>query len=294
MLEQVCTIFSLLPAALGLFLWMSAASEFKIVLFFEWLLFCFHTLSLPCFHILLMHSRHTLCFKLHVHGRIHFYRWPPAMLPWTRSYAAYLFKQNMRHTFSNRTFSNLVERIYARCTYMTSVSRINSLLYGTFSASGGSTNVITAGRSPSPDEEVYPSRSSSPPNTSSTDGEVDQRAANTTFPSPSHMPLRPVPLLAPSTFKDAFSSSLSTDHKSRTERYINAYHVSALVSPVRRPRQLLHSHRFKRFSPNKTSSNKLGSWSTTQKKQQTYSKRKQLESPKVKKEAQESLVRVTR
>jgi len=48
-LKQWYTTLSLLPSALRIFLWITAASEFQM-LFFALRLFCFHTLSLPCFH----------------------------------------------------------------------------------------------------------------------------------------------------------------------------------------------------------------------------------------------------
>jgi len=45
-----CTTFLLLPAASRLFLWNTAASQFKIFFFFAFLQFCFNTLSLTHFH----------------------------------------------------------------------------------------------------------------------------------------------------------------------------------------------------------------------------------------------------
>ena len=75
---------------ISLFLWVTAASEFQIFLFFELLLFCFHALNLACFHtsvwppfyrilnphtgkeFMLTHGRHNLYFKSHLHGCISF------------------------------------------------------------------------------------------------------------------------------------------------------------------------------------------------------------------------------
>ena len=79
-LNQACTTFSLLPAALRLLLWITAASDFKLFLFYGLLLFFFDTLSLACFHtsawpsfyykvpwssrwkVLLIHGRHNVFF----------------------------------------------------------------------------------------------------------------------------------------------------------------------------------------------------------------------------------------
>jgi len=47
--DQGCTTFLSLPAASRLFLWITAASQFKIFLFFAFLQFCFNTLSLAHF-----------------------------------------------------------------------------------------------------------------------------------------------------------------------------------------------------------------------------------------------------
>jgi len=100
-LEHGCSTFSLLLAALSLFLWLTEASEFRIFLFFGPLLFCFHTWRLACTSVwpflysvcsnsgtgfLLMHGRHNDYFKLHVHGHIHFHRRPQVVHPCIRDY----------------------------------------------------------------------------------------------------------------------------------------------------------------------------------------------------------------
>ena len=94
--EHGCTTFSLLPAALRLFLWITPSSDSNFFKnYFALLLVCFHTLGLACFHTLLSGrlstKQHNTVDKefILMHDRVNFHRRPQVLHPWSGVYIVY-------------------------------------------------------------------------------------------------------------------------------------------------------------------------------------------------------------